>query len=150
MASETYNRIQEAIKNAMKSSDPKTRDTLRMVVSDVKNKTINEGKEITEDIVLSCLKKSAKMLEDSIESAKMAGRADLEEKARSELVIVSAFLPTMVPADQLPGVIGKMLVKIESDIGRALTKKDFGIVMKSLPADCDRKLCAKLLQGMLS
>ena len=37
--SETYEKIQEAIKVAMKSGDTTTRDVLRMVVSDIKKET---------------------------------------------------------------------------------------------------------------
>ena len=99
--SETYEKIQEAIKVAMKSGDATTRDVLRMVVSDIKNKTVNEGKDITEEAVITCLKKFAKQIEDSIESAKMAARIDLEEKARGELAIVSQFLPSMIPNEQM-------------------------------------------------
>ena len=46
--SETYDKIQAEIKTAMKEGNTLVRDTLRMVVADIKNKTVNEGKEMTE------------------------------------------------------------------------------------------------------
>ena len=150
MASETYDRIQETIKNAMKSGNTSTRDTLRLVVSDIKNKTVNEGKEITEEIVISCLKKSAKQLEESMESAKMASRPDLEEKARSELADISLFLPPMIPENMLEGVVKEIMAKKETELGHPLGKKDFGLMMKSLPSNCDKKACSKILQGLLA
>ena len=149
MASETYERIQETIKNAMKSGNASTRDTLRMVVSDIKNKTVNEGKEISEEIVVSCVKKFAKQLEDTIASAKAANRPDLEEKAKDELADISVFLPSMIPDNMLEGIVKEIIAKKESELGRQLGKKDFGLVMKSAPANCDKKVCAKLLQNIL-
>jgi uncharacterized protein YqeY len=148
--SETYDRIQDAIKQSMKEGNSTKRDVLRMVVSDVKNKTVNEGKDITEEIVVSCLKKFAKQVEDSIESAKMAARIDLEEKARGELAIVTEFLPSMIPNDQIEAIIKELVAKNEEQLGRSLTKKDFGSLMKMLPANCDKKFCAKLLQSILN
>ena len=148
--SETYDRIQETIKSAMKSGNASTRDTLRMVVSDIKNKTVNEGKEITEEIVVSCVKKFAKQLEDSIASAKAANRPDLEEKARSELADISLFLPSMIPENMLEGVVKEIIEKKEIELGHPLGKKDFGMLMKSLPSNCDKKACSKILQGLLA
>jgi uncharacterized protein YqeY len=149
MASETYDNIQATIKNAMKSGDTTTRDVLRMVVSDIKNKTVNEGKEITEEAVITCLKKFAKQIEDSIESAKMAARIDLEEKARGELAIVSQFLPSMIPNEQMTDIIANIVAENEKKLGRSLTKKDFGSLMKMLPSNCDKKYCSGILQGLL-
>ena len=134
----------------MKSGNASTRDTLRMAVSDIKNKTVNEGKEITEEIVISCVKKFAKQLEDSLESAKMASRIDLEEKAKGELAIVTEFLPSMIPNDQIEVIIKELVAKNEEQLDRSLTKKDFGSLMKMLPTNCDKKFCAKVLQGILN
>lgn len=150
MASETYERIQGAIKVAMKEGNATTRDVLRMVVSDIKNKTVNEGKEITEEVVVSCLKKFAKQIEDSIESAKLAARIDLEEKARGELAIVSQFLPSMIPNDQIEAIVRELVAKNEEQLGRKLTKKDFGVLMKSLPTNCDKKFASQVLGKLLA
>ena len=150
MASETYERIQETIKNAMKSGNASTRDTLRMVVSDIKNKTVNEGKEITEDIVIGCVKRAVKQLEDTIASAKTANRPGLEEKARDELADLSLFIPPTIPDNMLESIIKEIMANKEKEIGRNLTKKDFGLMMKSLPSNCDKKLCSNLLKGILA
>ena len=147
--SETYDNIQATVKNAMKSGDTTTRDVLRMVVSDIKNKTVNEGKEITEEAVITCLKKFAKQIEDSIASAKMAARIDLEEKARGELAIVSQFLPSMIPNEQMNDIIANIVAENEKKLGRPLTKRDFGSLMKMLPSNCDKKYCSGVLQGLL-
>ena len=44
----------------------------------------------------------------------------------------------------------EIIAKKESEIGRPLGKKDFGMVMKLLPSNCDKKVCSKLLQSILN
>lgn len=139
--SETYEKIQAEIKTAMRNGYTLVRDTLRMVVADIKNKTVNEGKEITEDVVVSCLKKFAKQCEDSIASAEAANRSDLVCKAQAELSVVSGFLPKMMTEQQMR--------ELCEDLYAHSTDSNFGSLMRSLPSNCDKKFCAKILQGLL-
>jgi uncharacterized protein YqeY len=55
-----------------------------------------------------------------------------------------------MPDDMLEGIIKEIIANKEKELGRSLTKKDFGLMMKSLPANCDKKLCSNLLKGMLA
>lgn len=147
--SETYDKIQLAVKTAMKEGNYIARDTLRMVVSDIKNKTVNEGKEITEDVVVSCLKKFAKQEEDSIVSAKAANREDLVDKASKELAVVSEFLPKMMSEAEQEALCKDLMEKAMPAYGIEPTKKNFGLLMKHIPSTCDKKFCSKVLQGLL-
>ena len=147
--SETYERIQENIKNAMKSGNTSTRDTLRMVVSDIKNKTVNEGKEITEEVVVSCLKKFAKQEEDAIASAKTANRNDLVDKATLELSIVSEFLPKMLSEDEQRSICQKLVENAMPAYGVEPNMKNFGLLMKNVPSNCDKGFCSKVLRDLL-
>ena len=140
--SETYNKIQAAIKTAMKEGNALVRDTLRMVVADIKNKTVNEGKEITEEVVVSCLKKFAKQEEDTIASAKTANRNDLVEKATQELSVVSWFLPQMLTEEEMEILC--------HDFCTSYPDKKFGELMKMIPSNCDKKFCARVLKGLLA
>lgn len=138
--SATYEKIQSEIKTAMKNGYVLVRDTLRMVVADIKNKTVNEGKEITEDVVVSCLKKFAKQCEDSIASATAANREDLVDKAKAELSVVSGFLPKMMSEQQMR--------ELCEDLYSQIPGSTFGWIMKELPTNCDKKFCAKVLQEL--
>lgn len=53
--SDMYNKISNDIKDAMKAHDNVKRDCLRTVMSDIKNLTVNAGKEITDDACLKVL-----------------------------------------------------------------------------------------------
>ena len=148
--SETYEKIQSEIKTAMKNGYVLVRDTLRMVVADIKNKTVNEGNEITEDVVVSCLKKFAKQCEDSIASAEAAKRSDLVCKAQAELSVVSQFLPKMLSEAEQEALCKDLVEKAMPAYSVEPIKKNFGMLMKHVPSNCDKRFCAKVLQGLLS
>ena len=140
----TYEKIQSEIKSAMLNKDNVKRDCLRSIVSEIKNQTINAGKEITEDIVLKCIQKSVKQHKDSIESFKAGGRDDLAEKELEELKHIEVYLPKMLSEDETKTIIENILTNVEA------TKKNMGIIMKQLPSDVDKKIASKLLAKMLT
>jgi uncharacterized protein YqeY len=144
--SEIFNDIQRKIKVAMFKNDSFTRDCLRMIVSEIKNQTVNANpqKEITDDICLKILQKSAKTHKDSIEQFKSAGRVELAEKEEEELKIIESFLPKMLSEDETKTIIENILTNVEA------TKKNMGIIMKQLPNEVDKKIASKLLAKMLT
>ena len=60
MASTLYDKIYNDMKEAMKAKDQQLVLLLRGLIASVKNVTVNAGKEITDDAVLSSIKKNLK------------------------------------------------------------------------------------------
>ena len=97
----TYEKVQADVKTAMLERDDVRRDCLRMLVSDVKNQTVNAGREITEEIVVKCVKKAVKQREDALSQFEQAGRDDLAGRERAELAFLREYLPKAMPEDRL-------------------------------------------------
>lgn len=144
-----YDDIQNAIKEAMIQKDIIKRDCLRMIVSDIKNATINANppKEISDDICIKVLQKSAKTHEDSISQFRANGREESANKEQSELDIIKSFLPRMLSEDETRDIVNKLMSNLQIDP----LKKNMGVIMKNLPnkEGLDRKLVSKILQGIL-
>ena len=140
-----YEKIQSEIKNAMREHDNVKRDCLRSLVSDIKNQTINAGKEITDDIVLRCIQKSVKQHNDSIESFKAGNRDDLAEKETNELQYLTCYLPKMLSEQETEAEL-KRIVAANNIV---LEKKNMGYIMKLLPNNVDKKIAAKIINGLL-
>ena len=144
-----FDDIQTEIKAAMVAGDIIKRDCLRMIVSEIKNQTINANppKEITDEACVKALHKSAKTHNDSIEQFKAAGRVDALEKETAELEIISSFLPKMLSEDETRKILNETMVENQIDP----LKRNMGFIMKSLPKvdGLDRKLVSKILQGIL-
>lgn len=139
----TYDKIQADIKEAMLSKNTVKRDCLRSLVSEIKNQTVNAGKELTEDVVVNCVKKAVKMHNDSIEQFTANGRAELAAKETEELGYLNAYLPKMLSEDEVKALVDSILKTVEP------VKKNFGLVMKQLPAEADKKFASKYLGTIL-
>ena len=97
--------INNALKAAMKAKDERRVSTLRLVNSTLKNADIEargQGKEpLGDDGVLGVLQKMIKQRNDSIEQFDKAGRQDLVTQEREEKVIIEAYLPQQMSADEV-------------------------------------------------
>ena len=138
-----YDTILADIKSAMLAKNNVKRDSLRSLVSEIKNQTVNAGKELTEAIVIKCIQKSVKTHNDSIEQFATNDREELAAKEREELGYLEVYLPKMMSEDEVKAAVDGILQTIEA------TKKNFGAIMKQLPATADKKLASKYLNSVL-
>lgn len=143
MRSEVFSKLQEDIRKAMVEKDTVKRDCLRFIVSDIKNLTVNAGKEVTDEACLKAIQKSVKTHSDSIEQFEKAGRSDLVEKEKAELVVLQEYMPKMLSEEETKLVIDNILQTVEA------VKKNFGIIMKQLPREVEKKIASKILNGLL-
>lgn len=145
--SDMYNKISNDIKDAMKAHDNVKRDCLRTVMSDIKNLTVNAGKEITDDACLKVLQKSAKTHQDSIDQFKSAGRDDLASREIQELDILKSYLPKALSAEETEAEVKKVLEGSSIDP----VKKNMGQFMKILSQvpGIDKKAASSFLGKLL-
>lgn len=148
--SNTYDKIVADIKEAMLDHNNVKRDCLRSIVSEIKNQSINAGKELTENICISVLKKAVKQHNDSIENFKFGNREDLALKESEELKYIEYYLPKMLSEEAMQILVLKLITdnNIEEE------KSSLGKVMKlinSLPEkdQIDRKYIATYLGTLL-
>ena len=94
--SSTYDKLIKDIKEAMLDHNNVKRDCLRSIVSEIKNQSINAGKELTDVVCINVLKKAVKQHNDSIESFKIGKREDLALKEMEELKYIECYLPKML------------------------------------------------------
>lgn len=137
--------INEGIKEAMKSRDQLRLDTLRMLKSKIL--AVDARGNLSDPEVLKLFKTYFGNLQEALEQAKTVNRPEIEEKLRKELSIVQEFLPVAPSSEETK----KLVVQAIADSG-AKTKKDFGMVMKSimkLNSAVDGKLAKELANQLL-
>lgn len=149
MTSNLYDKIYNDMKEAMKAKDQQKVLLLRGLISAVKNATVNAGKEITDDAVLSSMKKNLKEIEQSIDSFYKAGRDFEVGKLNRDKMYLQGLLPKQMSEDEVKQIV-EAVVK---DLG-ASTKKDMGRVMKEVMARvkgaANGKIVSKLVSSVLS
>lgn len=97
--------IREDLKNAMRNKEAEKLTTLRGLVAGFTNELVASGQtpqsEITDEIVMTVLKRQAKQRKDAIEQFKAGGREDLVENEQAELDVINAYLPAMMSQDEI-------------------------------------------------
>lgn len=123
--------INNALKDAMKSGDKLRVSTLRLVNSSLKNADIEargQGKSaLADEDVLSLLQKMIKQRQESVELYEKGGRAELADRERAEIKIISGYLPAQMSEAEVKAAIANVV----KDVGAA-GMKDMGKVMAAL------------------
>ena len=142
-------KINELLKEAMKSGDKITLETLRSIrAAFIEFDKSGSGKELTEEEEIKIINSLVKKRKESIEIFEKANRLDLAEKEKKELEILISFLPQQLTEEE----ISKKLDEIIKQVG-AKEPKDFGkvmgIAMKELKGRADGKIVQTILKSKL-
>jgi len=123
---------------SMKAKDAVRTSVLRMVKANLMNREIERGSELNDEEITKALQSLVKQRRDSIEQYEKAGRGELAEKEKAELVVIEEYLPQAASLEE----IQKAVTEAISEIG-ASSMKDMGAVMKVVQA----KLAGKSADG---
>lgn len=142
-------KINELMKEAMKSGDKVKLETLRSIrAAFIEFDKSGSGKELNEEEEIKIINSLVKKRKESIEIFEKANRLDLAEKERKELEILQSFLPQQLTEDE----ISKKLDEIILQVG-AKEPKDFGkvmgIAMKEFKGRADGKIVQSILKSKL-
>ncbi|WLR43991.1 GatB/YqeY domain-containing protein [Bacillus carboniphilus] len=121
-------RLNEDMKQAMKSREKVKLIVIRMVKASIQNEAIKLGKnELTNDEELTVLSRELKQRKDSLQEFENAGRADLVEKVQEELAILDQYLPEQLSEEELLKIINETIAEL-----KATSKADMGKVMAAI------------------
>ncbi|HKI49349.1 MAG TPA: GatB/YqeY domain-containing protein [Desulfobacteria bacterium] len=113
------------LKGAMKSKDSLKVDTLRLLISEIKNKEIDLREELGDGAITALLTTQIKRRKEAAGMFEQGGRADLKEKEEKEMAILQAYLPEQVGEEELKQRIQAVIAETS-----AQGLKDMGNVMK--------------------
>lgn len=128
MADESLkDQLSNAVKNAMRNRDKTRLGTLRMAQSAIKQIEIDERRELIDEDVLKVLDKMLKQRRDAAAQYDDAGRQELGDQERAEMVVIEEFMPSALSEDDLDALIRTTI----SSTG-AQGMQDMGRVMNEL------------------
>lgn len=140
-----YEQLQAELITALKTKDTLKLLTVRGIIAQIKNKEIDKGSTLTEDEVVTVIKKTKKELLESIESFTKGGRADLIEESQKQLAIVSPYLPAEIDDGELEKEIKLLIEKSKEAIAKN-PKAIIGICMKELKNKAESSRILAVLQ----
>ena len=124
---ETKTKLENALKEAMKSGDDVKKRTVRMALAAIRQTEVDRQISVDEAGVLGILQKEIKTRKESLEEARTANRPDLVAAAEAEIAVLQVFLPQAMSPDEL-----KALAQAAVAEAGASSPADMGKVMKLL------------------
>ena len=123
--------INNAMKEAMKARDERRVSTLRMMNAAIKNADIaarGEGKDpLNEADLMSLFQKMIKQRQESADLYEKGARPELAAQEKSEIEIISGYLPKQMSDAEAGHAISALLQEINAE-----TMKDMGRAMAAL------------------
>ncbi|OIQ27467.1 MAG: glutamyl-tRNA amidotransferase [Alphaproteobacteria bacterium MedPE-SWcel] len=131
---DTRDRVNLALKQAMKDKATARLCTLRLINAAIKDREIaarGDGEEgsIGDGDILAILSKMTKQRQESARAYEEGGRLDLAEREMAEIGIIEEFLPKQLSDDEVSDA-----VKVAVDETGAESIRDMGKVMGALKA----------------
>ncbi len=147
--SQLKEKLKSDLKAAMIAKDNFTRDTIRFLMSAIKQIEVDERVELADDDINKIIQKSIKQREDAASQYKEAGRDDLYEKEFKEAELLKKYLPKQLSEDDLKSIVQNCI----DEVG-ATSMKDMGKVVKSVLAkvgsSSDGKSVSNLVKSLLN
>jgi uncharacterized protein YqeY len=124
---DTKTKLNDSMKEAMKSGDDLRKRTIRMVLAAVKQVEVDKRTDVDEMAVMALIQKEVKTRREALEEAKKANREDLVAANEDEIKVLEEFLPKAMPAEELRALVQAAIVETG-----AAAPSDMGKVMKAV------------------
>ena len=131
------------LKEALRAKDSLRLNTIRSVISAIKNQEIDLRKDIEEDEILTLVTREVKKRKEASALFKEGGRTDLMEKEDQEMVVLQVYLPEQVSEE----VLRKRIQEVIAETG-VEGMKDFGRIMKVLVPEFKGKADNALIKDL--
>jgi len=144
-----FRKIESDLQDSLKKGNELHLSVLRMLKSDImyeKNKT---GKDLSEDKILETVLRAAKRRKESILEFDKAGRTDLSDKEKKELLIIEEYLPKQMTENEISVFVDDFISKNGkpqlSESGRFV-----GMIMKDLKGRADGSLVKEIVSKKIT
>ena len=116
--------ISEAMKAALRAKQTARLSALRLLLAAIKQREIDERVTLTDTDVLAVIEKMLKQRRDSISQFEAAGRQDLADAEKSEIDVLSAYLPKAMTDTEIEAAVTEAVAvlgaKVPQDMGKVM------------------------------
>ena len=146
-------RLMSDLKDAMRGKEEMRSRVIRFIVAAIKNDEVNartDGRNgiLSDNDVLTLIRREIKQHEESLLEAKNANREDLVAEQNAELTLLRVYLPRQLSRDEITALVKNTIAEVG-----ATTAKQHGQVMKALQPKvrdiADGKLVNEVVRELL-
>ncbi len=114
--------LTEDMKTAMRGGDKHRLGVIRLMLAAIKQREVDERIELDDTQVLTVLEKMLKQRKDSVTQYAAAGREDLADVERAEIVIIEAYLPAKLSEAEIEALIDAAIAETGASSARDMGK----------------------------
>jgi len=135
-----HEQIKGELKESMKARDAVKLRTVRSMLTAFTNELVATGSTpqgmLSDEAVLGVIKRLAKQRKESITQYEGAGRTDLSEPEKEELVVLESYLPQMMSREEIKTIVEAKITEM-GEVDKSKTGMLIGSLMKELNGKAD-------------
>ena len=142
-------RLTEDMKSALRNRETVRLGLVRMIRSQVKNREIAKGNELSDEQVVEVVSSLIKSRREALEFAVKGDRKDLVAQAEEELEVLASYLPDQLSEEEIRSVVREAIDQTggagPGDLGRVM-----GAVMPRVKGRADGRLVNDIVRECLA
>lgn len=120
-------RLMDELKTSMKNKEKLRKDVITLVRAAIKQKEVDERRELSDEEILDIISKQVKQKRDSLESFEKGNREDLISITKKEIDILLEYLPQQLSEEEIDEIVRQSIDEVGAN-----TLKDIGKVMSAI------------------
>ena len=145
-------RLSDSVKEAMRAKAAERLATLRFLLAAVKQKEVDERRDLTDAEITAIIEKQVKQRRESIAAFEQAGRTETAEQEKAEVVVLQEFLPQAATPEEVSAAIDAALAEVAAQgvTGAPAMGKVMGLVKARLAGRADMTAVSGLVKAALA
>lgn len=141
--------IESALKDAMRAQDETRKIALRSILAGIKLARVEKQAELTDEEILTIIRKEIKVQREAIADAEKASRPDLIEKSEALITIYDSYLPQQLSREQVAEQV-KTAIEETGAAGPGDMGKVMKVIQPKLKGLADGKLVSDVVKELLA
>ncbi|GJH27998.1 GatB/YqeY domain-containing protein [Caballeronia novacaledonica] len=141
--------ISDDMKTAMRAKETERLGTIRLLLAGIKQREVDDRVTLDDAGITAVIDKMIKQRKDSISQFEAAGRTDLADKEKAELVVLSAYMPEQLSADAIAAEVQAAVAAIGAagpqDMGKVM-----GVLKPKLAGKADMTAVSAQVKAALA
>ena len=136
-----YERLDQALKEAIKNQQPVATSTLRLLKSAIRYREVDVRRPLTEAELQATVNTQVKQRREAMSEYTKAGRPELAKQEEEELSVLLSFLPPQLSPEEMAAEVAAVIAELG-----ATGPNDLGKVMKNAMARLAGRADGKMIQ----
>ncbi|OWT76849.1 MULTISPECIES: GatB/YqeY domain-containing protein [unclassified Achromobacter] len=140
------------VKDAMRAKDSARLTTLRFLLASVKQKEVDERRDVSDAEITAIIEKQVKQRRESIAAFEQAGRTETAAQEKAELAILQEFLPKAATQAEIDAAVDAAIAEVSASgvTGAPAMGKIMAILKPALAGKADLSAVSQQVKARLA